>query len=376
MSFEILYEDDKTGARLGKLRTKHGDVDTPAFMPVATKATVKTLSNHELNDIGTQSIIANAFLLYLRPGMEVLNEAGGVHGFMSWDRTIFTDSGGFQMLNEDILIKVSDSGVIFKSPFDGSRHEFTPEKCAQVQVELGADVAMVLDECPAYGSSFDEMQTSMKRTLNWARRFKDAHKSDEQLVFGITQGGVFRDLRRECTEALVRIDFDGYAIGGLSIGEPKEEMNEVLSYSTPLLPQDKPRYLMGVGSPEDMLEAISLGTDIFDSAFPTRNARHNTVYTKNGKINLGKEHYNKDFGPIDQGCGCYTCRNHSLAYVNHLLREFEWLGLRLATLHNLHFLENMMKEARNAIKRGEFTRFKDEFLKNYLKKESPSSGNE
>jgi queuine tRNA-ribosyltransferase len=327
---------------------------------------VKTLSNDELLEIGTQAIIANAFLLYLRPGLEVLNEAGGVHGFMSWDRTIFTDSGGFQMLNEDMLIKVSDTGVIFKSPFDGSRHELTPEKCAQIQTELGSDIAMVLDDCPAYGSSFDEVQISMRRTLQWARIFKNAHRSDEQLIFGIAQGGVFKHLRRECTEALVEIDFDGYAIGGLSIGEPKEEMNDVLSCSTPLLPENKPRYLMGVGSPEDMLEAISLGIDIFDSAFPTRNARHNTVYTKKGKINLGKEHYNRNFGPIDEGCGCYACRNHSLAYINHLLREFEWLGLRLTTLHNLHFLENLMKEARNAIKNGEFCDFKEDFLKKYL----------
>lgn len=376
MSFEILDEDDKTDARLGKFQTKHGYIDTPAFMPVATKATVKTLSNDELLEIGTQAIIANAFLLYLRPGMEVLNEAGGIHGFMNWDRTIFTDSGGFQMLNEDMLLKVGSSGVVFKSPFDGSRHDFTPEKCAQVQVDLGSDVAMVLDDCPAYGSSFDEVQTSMKRTLEWARRFKDAHKSDEQLVFGITQGGVFKELRTECTNALVEMDFDGYAVGGLSIGEPKDVMNEVLRYSTPLLPEGKPRYLMGVGSPEDMLEAISLGVDIFDSAFPTRNARHNTVYTKKGKVNLGKEHHNKNFGPIDQGCGCYTCRNHTLAYVNHLLREFEWLGLRLTTLHNLYFLENLMKEARNSIKNGALSDFKDEFLRSYLKNGENSSGNE
>jgi queuine tRNA-ribosyltransferase len=337
-------------------------------MPVATKATVKTLSSHELIEIGTQALIANAFLLYLRPGMEVLKKAGGLHDFMNWNRAIFTDSGGFQILNDELLMKIDDSGVIFKSPFDGSKHEFTPEKCAQVQMELGSDIAMVLDDCPSYGISFDEVRVSTKRTFEWAKRFKKSHNKEDQLVFGIVQGGVFNELRADCAKALKEMNFDGYAIGGLSIGEPKEVMNEVVRYNSPMLPEDKPRYLMGVGSPEDILEAISFGIDIFDSAFPTRNARHNTIYTKNGKINLGKEHYNKNLGPLDEGCGCYTCKNYSLSYVNHLLREFEWLGLRLTTIHNLYFLESLMKEARNEIEARNFSNFKEKFLKKYLKK--------
>jgi queuine tRNA-ribosyltransferase len=286
---------------------------------------------------------------------------------MGWSGIIFTDSGGFQILNPEFLIKVQDNHVVFKSPYDGNRHEFTPEKCAEVQMRIGSDVALTLDDCPPFGSEYDDVDKSIARTILWAEKFKAAHNDSAQNVFGIVQGGIFPNLRKKCSEALIEMDFDGYAIGGLCIGEPKELMHEVISQSTPLLPKDKPRYLMGVGSPEDMLEAVSHGVDIFDSVFPTRNARHNTVYTKKGKINIGREKFRDDLEPIDEGCKCYTCKTFTMAYVNHLLREHEYLGMRLATLHNLHFLVNLMREAREVISDGRFSEFKKEFLMDYLK---------
>ncbi len=364
--FEVIFEDEETGARAGKLKLKDRTLETPGFLPVATKADVKLVSPDELNQMGVQGVIANAFVLYLRPGIEVIEAAGGIHKFMGWNGIIFSDSGGFQILNKDFLLKVNDNSVTFKSPFDGTKHEFTPEKCEDIQMKLGSDVAMTLDDCPSYGSDYDNILNSTKRTIGWAERFKNAHKNDSQSVFGIVQGGVFKDLRENCAKALVQMDFDGYAIGGLCIGEPKDVMHEVIGWTASLLPPKKPRYLMGVGSPEDMLEAISKGVDIFDSVFPTRNARHNTVYTKRGKINIGKEKFKNDFGPIDEGCECYTCKRFSLAYVNHLLREHEYLGMRLATIHNLHFLVNLMRMAREAIMDEDFINFKKEFLRDYM----------
>jgi len=364
--FDLIYQDEKTQARAGKLRLKNRAFDTPGFLPVATKGDVKLVTPDELKDIGAQGVISNAFLLYLRPGVEVIKEAGGIHRFMGWDGIVFTDSGGFQVLNKDFIIKMESEYVLFKSPFDGSKHEFTPEKCAEIQMQIDSDVALTLDDCPAYKRDYDQVAISTKRTIDWSKRFKSAHNREIQKVFGIVQGGVYKDLREKCAEALVEMDFDGYAIGGLSIGEPKDLMNQVIKWTTPMLPSNKPRYLMGVGSPEDMLEAISMGVDIFDSVFPTRNARHNTVYTKKGKINIGKEKFSHDFRPIDEGCKCYTCRKFSLAYVNHLLREYEYLGMRLATIHNLHFLVNLMEEVREAISKDLFPEYKKEFLKDYL----------
>lgn len=364
--FESIYQDEKTQARVGKLKLKNRVFDTPGFLPVATKADVKLVSPDELKDIGVQGVISNAFLLYLRPGAEVIKEARGIHRFMGWDGIVFTDSGGFQVLNKDFLIKIDDNQVLFKSPFDGSKHEFTPEKCAEIQMQIGSDVALTLDDCPPYKRDYDQVATSTKRTIDWAKEFKSSHNKDSQNIFGIVQGGIYKDLRENCAKALVEMDFDGYAIGGLSIGEPKDLMNDVIKWTTSLLPNNKPRYLMGVGSPEDMLEAISLGVDIFDSVFPTRNARHNTVYTKKGKINIGKEKFSHDFGPIDKGCQCYTCNKFSMAYVNHLLREHEYLGMRLATIHNLHFLVNLMEEVRESISEGKFSEYKKEFLKDYI----------
>jgi queuine tRNA-ribosyltransferase len=363
--FEIECNDSKSDARSGKITIGERTLKTPAFLPVATKADVKLISPDELKTIGSHGVISNAFLLYLRPGLEVIEKAGGLHKFMSWDGIIFTDSGGFQILNPEFLEKIEDSQVIFKSPYDGKKHEFTPEKCAQIQVSIGGDVALTLDDCPSYGTQYDKVAESTRRTILWAEKFKHAHNSAHQEVFGIVQGGVFTDLRKQCSQALVEMGFDGYAIGGLCIGEPKDIMHEVISQTTPFLPIEKPRYLMGVGSPEDMLKAISAGVDIFDSVFPTRNARHNTVYTTSGKINIGKEKFSRNFSAIDKGCKCYTCRNFTLAYVNHLLREHEFLGMRLATIHNLHFLENLMKDSQKAIAEERFSEFSEEFLGNY-----------
>lgn len=365
--FDVVFEDEKSKARVGKLKLGNRTLETPGFLPVATKADVKLVSPDELNKMRVQSVIANAFLLYLRPGVEVIEAAGGLHKFMGWDGVIFTDSGGFQILNKDFLLKIDDNLITFKSPFDGDKHELTPEKCADIQMKIGSDVAMALDDCPSYGADYDYILSSTKRTISWAERFKKAHDDDSQWIFGIVQGGVYKDLREKCVRALAEMDFDGYAIGGLCIGEPKALMHEVIQWTAPLLPKDKPRYLMGVGSPEDMLESISQGVDIFDSVFPTRNARHNTVYTKKGKINIGKEKFKNDFGQIDKGCECYTCSKFSLAYVNHLLREHEYLGMRLATIHNLHFLVDLMRESRDAIKEGRFTSFKNEFLRDYFR---------
>ncbi len=359
--FEIVDEDE--GARAGKLRTAHGTVDTPCFMPVATKGTVKTLSSGELLDIGIESMISNALVLYLKPGVDVIEKAGGLHRFMNWDRTLFTDSGGFQMLKKEFVFNVSEEGVVFRSPFDDTRHTFTPEKCVEVQEALGSDVAMVLDDCPPYGKDKDYIRDSLKRTINWAERSKGAHKRKEQLLFAIVQGGVFRDLREQSASSLVEMDFDGYGIGGLSIGEPKEKMFEVLRYTLPLLPVERPRYLMGVGSPSELLESISMGVDVFDSAFPTRNARHNAVYTWNGNYNITRGKYARDFSPLEEGCSCYACREYTRGYIRHLMVTHETLGMRLITIHNLHFIKELMNRAREAVLEDRFSRLKKEFGK-------------
>jgi queuine tRNA-ribosyltransferase len=366
--FELLAEDEVSNARVGKLTIRNRTFETPGFLPVATKADVKLTSPEELHDIGALGIITNALILFLRPGLDVIEAAGGIHKFMGWDGIIFSDSGGFQMLNPDFLLKVDENQAVFKSPFTGEKHEFTPERCAEVQMRLGSDVAMTLDDCPPFGSDYEQIVSSTSRTLAWANRFIKGHGDETQNAFGIVQGGVYKDLRERCAQGLVEMGFDGYAIGGLCIGEPKDVMHEVIGWTAPLLPTDKPRYLMGVGSPEDMLEAISNGVDVFDSVFPTRNARHNTVYTQKGKINIGKGKFSYESGPIDDGCKCYTCRKFSLSYVNHLLREHEYLGMRLATIHNLHFLVNLMKESQRAIKNGEFEDFKKAFISDYLGK--------
>ncbi|MBU4189900.1 MAG: tRNA guanosine(34) transglycosylase Tgt [Candidatus Thermoplasmatota archaeon] len=358
--FEVTAEE--RDARTGKLHTKHGIVETPCFMPVATKATVKTLTSDELDEIGAQALITNALHLYLNPGVDILKSIG-IHRFMNWNKTVFTDSGGFQLIR-DFNLKVTNKGPMFK--INKTNHFFTPEKCMEAQNHIGSDVAMVLDDCSSYGSSYEEVARSLKRTVEWAGRCKNGHKNPEQLIFGIVQGGVFPDLRKKCAESLLKIGFDGYAIGGLTIGEPKEEMLKILNYTVPLIPVGKPRYMMGLGSPEHILESISLGVDIFDSAFPTRNARHRTAITSHGSFEITKKKYSDDFSPVDEKCRCYTCKNYTKAYIHHLFKEKELLGMRLLSIHNLYFILNMMKSARKAIRNNEFDDFKKDFLKRFL----------
>lgn len=349
--FKLIATENQ--ARVGKLYTNHGVMETPCFMPVATKGCVKTLSSRELEELEINAIISNAFLLYLKPGIETIENCGGIHNFMNFKKTIFTDSGGFQIIREGFQPKISKKGIMLRSPFDNSKHLLTPEKCMQIQGSLNSDVAMVLDECPPYGLQYKDYVESVERTIKWAEECKK-NKNKKQLLFGIVQGGTFRDLREKCIEKLVSLDFDGYAIGGLSVGEPKIKMFETLEFSVKLLPKQKPRYLMGVGSPRDLIKCISLGIDIFDSSFPTRNARHGEVYTKNGKYNITKNKFKNDFSPLEEGCRCFTCREYTRAYIHHLFKVNEFLGMRLTTIHNLYHFQSLMKEIREAIKSGEF----------------------
>jgi len=371
MKYSLEFEDNSSSARLGIMDTAHGKVETPFFMPVATSATVKTLDNDDLVKMNARVLISNAFLLYLRPGLEIIQKAGGLHGFMNWKDILFTDSGGFQMIRRDFLKGVDKDGISFNSPFDGTRHKFTPEKNMDVQLMLGADILMVQDDCPPVYAATEEIVASTKRTIDWAKRCKtyfDANAdAGKHALFGIVQGGLDPDQRTLCADKLTAMDFDGYALGGLSIGESKKDMYKVIDHTVPLLPGQKPRYLMGVGSPEDLLDSISMGIDIFDSVFPTRNARHSTIYSTQGKLNLSRSPFRKDLSPPDPECECYTCRNHTKAYLNHLLRQKELLGLRLATIHNLHFLMVLIEKCRVALKENEFKRFKTEFLESYRK---------
>lgn len=362
--FELVHLD--RDARMGRLSTTHGAIDTPAFLPVATKATVKTLTPEEILETGAQAIISNAFHLYLSPGIEVIREAGGLHKFMSWWGAVFTDSGGFQMIRRDFKLNIKEDGISYKNPRDGEKYLYTPEECIKAQDALASDVALVLDECPPYGG-YNKAKASMENTLRWARRSKEAHRKKGQLLFAILQGGTFPDLRKKCSEELVALGFDGYAIGGLSIGEPREIMNQVLRHSLPLLPLDKPRWLMGVGSPIEVLEAIGQGIDFFDSAFPTRNARHQTGMTKNGDLDLGRKKYARDFRPIEDGCRCYSCKNYSRAYIFHLFKESELLAMRLLSIHNLSFMQELMRKVREAIEEDNFIGYKRDFTDRYLK---------
>ncbi|UCH90198.1 MAG: tRNA guanosine(34) transglycosylase Tgt [Thermoplasmata archaeon] len=369
MEFKILHEDSCTSGRQGLLSTPHGEVETPLFMPVATMGTVKTMDNVDLEKQGAKALISNAFLLYLRPGLDIIHSAGGLHKFMNWPHVLFKYSGGFQMIRRDFLKSADMNSVKFKSPFDGQVHELTPEKNMEIQLALGGDIIMALDDCPPAGAAYSNVQASLERTLDWAKRCKiyfDEHAGDKKVgLFGIVQGGIHQDLRGSCIEKLTNLDFNGYGIGGLSIGEAKSDMYRTLEFTIPKLPADKVRYLMGVGSPEDLLKSIALGVDVFDSVFPTRNARHSTIYTAQGKINIGRSTYRSDQSPLDKECKCYTCENHSRAYVNHLLKQKEPLGIRLTTLHNLHFLMELVRQARTALVEDEFERFKECFLDEY-----------
>ncbi len=345
-SFDLLAT--RGHARAGVVHTPHGDIPTPAFMPVGTQATVKTMTPRDLREVGATVILANTYHLYLRPGAETVAKMGGLHRFMSWDGPILTDSGGFQVFSLKGLRQVDDAGVTFRSHLDGSIHRFTPETVIAVQEQLGADVIMALDECPdphdyAYNAE------ALTRTHRWAERCRQAHRRPDQALFGIVQGGVFPDLRAQSAAFLTGLDFPGYGIGGLSVGESKAEMHAVLDLLDPLLPADRPRYLMGVGTPEDLIACVARGVDLFDSVLPTRIARHRAALTRRGRINLRNAQYADQPGPIEPGCACYTCRTFSLAYLHHLVKADEILGLHLLTLHNLHLMLSLAREIRQAI---------------------------
>ncbi|MEG1704985.1 MAG: tRNA guanosine(34) transglycosylase Tgt [Clostridia bacterium] len=367
LKFEIIKTDKKTGARLGILHLPHGDVETPVFMPVGTQATVKTLSPEELKDeVRATIILSNTYHLYLRPGHDLIKEAGGLHKFMNWDRNILIDSGGFQVFSLNSLRKISEEGVEFRSHLNGSKHFISPEKSMEIQNYLGSDIMMCFDECAPYPSSYDYVKASMERTTRWAKRCKEYHKNTEkQALFGIVQGGMYKDLREQSAKELKKLDFPGYAIGGLSVGEPKDIFLDMLYHTAPLLPADKPRYLMGVGTPDYLIEAVLSGVDMCDCVLPTRIARNGTALTHNGKVVVRNAEYAKDFTMLEEGCDCYTCRNYTKAYIRHLIKCNEVLGARLLSIHNLRFLVRLMENVREAIKEDRLTEFKDEFYSKY-----------
>ncbi|ADL69072.1 tRNA guanosine(34) transglycosylase Tgt [Thermoanaerobacterium thermosaccharolyticum] len=370
IKYDLIKKEKMTKARLGVLHTPHGDIETPVFMPVGTQATVKTMTPEELKEIGARIILSNTYHLYLRPGHEVIKKAGGLHKFMNWDRAILTDSGGFQVFSLGPLRKITEDGVEFRSHLDGSRHFLTPEKVIEIENALGADIIMSFDECAPYPADYDYVKNSMEMTLRWAKRGKEAHKNiDKQALFGIVQGGTYDDLRRECANRLVDMDFPGYSIGGLSVGEEKELMYHVVDYTTDLLPQDKPRYLMGVGSPDDLIEGVIRGVDMFDCVLPTRIARNGTVLTSSGRLIVRDAPHAEEFIPLDSECDCYTCKNFSRAYIRHLFKANEILAARLATIHNLRFLTKLMEDIREAIKQDKLLEFKSQFYKKYEYKE-------
>jgi queuine tRNA-ribosyltransferase len=353
------------GARAGELNTPHGRVLTPAFMPVGSQATVRTLTSQDVKDLGFNMILANTYHLYLRPGIEVIKSMGGLHRFMAWDGAMLTDSGGYQVFSLSPLCKITDEGATFRSHIDGSEHFLTPELAVQYQEGLGADVIMVLDVCSAYGDKKEKVAQAMERTHRWAERCLKAKNANGQALYAIVQGGMFPDLRKESAEYLTGLDFPGYAVGGLSVGEPKETTLEILEQTTALLPEDKPRYLMGVGAPEDLIEGVARGVDIFDCALPTRVARNGALFTRKGRVNIRRASFSTIDSPVDPGCDCYTCRTFSAAYLSHLFRSEELLALRLATIHNLRFIKNLMDDIRNAILDGTFNTFRESFLAEY-----------
>jgi queuine tRNA-ribosyltransferase len=361
--FSLIKKDEVSAGRLGRVRTSHGDIATPVFMPVGTQATVKTLSPQDLRDLDAEIILSNTYHLFLRPGHELIRESGGLHRFMNWDRPVLTDSGGFQVFSLADLRKVTDEGVTFQSHIDGgAKHVITPEYAVEIQEALGADIIMAFDECIPFPATKDYAQESMDRTHRWARRCREAKKDTGQALFGIVQGGMHPDLRKQSAEALVDIGFEGYAIGGLSVGETKPLMYEMIDATAPHLPADRPRYLMGVGTPEDLVEGVDRGIDMFDCVMPTRNARNGTFFTSFGKLVIKNSRYERDQGPLDPACGCYTCRTFSRAYLRHLFNAGEVLALRLGTLHNLAFYLGLMKRIRESLAQGRFREFKQEFL--------------
>lgn len=366
VTYELIKTCKQSGARLGVLHTPHGDIETPIFMPVGTQATVKSMTPEELKEIGSQIILSNTYHLYLRPGHELVKKAGGLHEFMHWDKPILTDSGGFQVFSLGPLRKISEEGVEFRSHLDGSKHFLTPEKAMEIQNALGSDIMMAFDECAPYPASREYVKNSLERTTRWLERCKEAHKNPEkQALFGIIQGGMYKDLREQSAKEITAIDLPGYAIGGLSVGEPKPMMYDILEHTTPFMPVDKPRYLMGVGSPDDLIEGVIRGVDMFDCVLPTRIARNGTAMTSKGKVVVRNATYAEDFTPLDPECDCYTCRNYTKAYIRHLIKTNEILGARLITTHNLHFLLKLMENIRQAIREDRLLDFREEFFTKY-----------
>lgn len=375
--FEVLKRCPDTKARTGLLRTPHGVVETPVFAPVGTQGAVKTLISEDLEKLGTQLILGNTYHLYLRPGMEVIEKAGGLHKFMNWNGAILTDSGGYQVFSLEQLRRISEEGVEFQSHIDGSRHDFSPEKAIEIQLTLGADIAMCFDECPPFPCDRERAKKAADLTTRWAKRCHDTfYKQDRagRLLYGITQGAIYPELRKQSTLELMDLDFPGYALGGLSLGEPKSATLEMVQLSTEVLPLDKPRYLMGVGTPEDLWEAVALGIDQFDCVLPTRNGRNGQLFTSQGKLNIKNAPYREDFTPPDADCDCDLCARYSRAYLHHLFRSGELGALRLASLHNIAFLIRLMRKIRKSITEGSFVKDKKAFLDSYRNAAAESAG--
>lgn len=366
VTYELIKKDSRTKARRGRVNTPHGPIETPVFMPVGTAGTVKAMKPEEVRDMGAQIILGNTYHLYLRPGHEVVKAAGGLHKFMNWERAILTDSGGFQVFSLGAMRKISEEGVEFRSHIDGSKHMLSPEKSMEIQNALGSDIMMAFDECAPYPADRNYVKNSLERTTRWLKRCKEYHKNTEQQsLFGIMQGGMYKDLRKQSAEEIVELDLPGYAIGGLSVGEPKEIMYEVMDDCVDYLPADKPRYLMGVGSPDCLFEGVERGIDMFDCVLPTRIARHGMAMTSQGRVNIKNAKYERDFTPLDPNCDCYTCRNYSKAYLRHLFKSDEILSSMLMTTHNLHFLVNTMAGIRKAFEEDRFLEYKKEFYDSY-----------
>ncbi len=364
--YELIKTCKQTGARLGILHTPHGSFETPMFMPVGTLATVKTLSPEELKEMGAGVILSNTYHLWLRPGHEIVKEAGELHSFMNWDRGILTDSGGFQVFSLSEFRRIEEEGVYFRNHLNGDKLFLSPEKAMEIQNALGSDIMMAFDECPPYPATYEYMKRSVERTSRWAERCLKAHqRPNEQGLFGIVQGGEFGDLRKQSAQDLVSLDFPGYAVGGLSVGEPKEVMNRVLEFTTPLLPANKPRYLMGVGSPDSLIDGAIRGIDMFDCVLPTRIGRNGTVMTSEGRVVIKNAKYARDFTPLDPNCDCYTCRNYTRAYIRHLIKCDETFGIRLTSYHNVYFLIKLMEQVRQAIREDRLGDFREQFFEQY-----------
>lgn len=365
VNYELVAEDRKTGARAGLLHTPHGVFKTPMFMPVGTQATVKTVTPEELEEMGAQIILSNTYHLFLRPGTELIHEAGELHRFMNWNKGILTDSGGFQVFSLGAMRKITEEGVYFRSFLDGSKQFLSPEISIRAQEDLGSDIAMAFDECIPYPADYEYARKSTERTTRWARRCIKAHQRTDRGIFGIIQGGMYKDLRKQSAMEISSLPFDGVAVGGLSVGEPHDLMYDILEETTQWMPKGKARYLMGVGTPDCLVEGVARGVDMFDCVFPTRVARNGMAMIHTGRMNMKNKQYERDFHPIEESCGCYTCRNYTRAYIRHLYKSEELLAFRLVTIHNLYFLLQFMRDMREAIVQGNFSEFREHFMEHY-----------